>query len=209
MVNETLTKLLNQGVIKIKRKKTMKKKSNSSKNYKEFLKKKSILKNKNPINKIIKDNIKDIENLNVIDKPIEEKLVTKKKSYDTPKIDIKMPKNISSKTNTEIKKVKVVENVKQPVFSFDRSKKPKKKKYMKKKKKKTKRKTRKITFTVKKTKKNTCDKYKKMKSEVESKKSDDILKELKGKGIKISGKNKKLLKDVYMCADDKLDIKKE
>ena len=221
MVNKSLTKLLNQGVIKIKKKKTMKKKqSNSAKNYNEFLKKRKSMSNvRNPIDKIITNTVKDMKsapNLRMIDKPMNQKLVTKVQSYDKPKIDIKMPKNIIPKTESDgIKKVTVVEDVKPPVFSFDRSKKQKKKKrYMRKKKsikkKKTKRKPRKISFTVKKTKKNTCDQFKKMKSEVETKKTDDMVKELKNKGISISGKSNKLLKDVYMCVvNDNMNIKKE
>ena len=221
MTNGSLTKLLNQGVIKIKKKKTMKKNSSkSAKNYNNFLKKRRSMSNvRNPIDKIITNTVKDMKsapNLKMIDKPITQKLVTKVQSYNKPKIDIKMPKNIMPKTESnEIKKVTVVEDVKQPVFSFDRIKKQKrKKKYMKKKKsvkkKKTKRKLRKITFTVKKTKKNTCDKFKKMKSEVEIKKTDDMVKELKNKGISMSGKSNKLLKDVYMCVvNDNMNIKKE
>ena len=220
MANESLTKLLNKGVIKIKRKKTMKKNtSNSAKKYNDFLKKRRSMSNiKNPIDSIITQSVKDmksIPNIKAIEKPVNQKLVTKVQSYDKPKIDIKMPKNIMPKTEKEIKKVTVVEDVKQPVFSFDRSKKLKqKKKYMKKKKsvkkKKTKRKPRKITFAVKKTKKNTCDKFKKMKSEVRTKKPNDMVKELKDKGINISGKSNKLLKDVYMCVvNDNMNIKKE
>ena len=224
MVNESLTKSLNKGVIKIKRKKTMKKNtSNSAKKYNEFLKKRRSMSNiKNPIDSIITQSVKDmksIPNIKAIEKPVNQKLITKVQSYDNPKIDIKMPKNImpkvEPKAKEKIKKVTVVEDMKQPVFSFDRSKKLKqKKKYMKKKKsvkkKKTKRKPRKITFTVKKTKKNTCDKFKKMKSEVQTKKTDDIVKELKEKGISISGKSNKLLKDVYMCVvNDNMNIKKE
>ena len=221
MVNESLTKLLNKGVIKIKRKKTIKKNpSKSAKNYNEFLKKRRSMSNiKNPIDSIITQSVKDmksIPNIKMIEKPVNQKLVTKVQSYDTPKINIKLPKTKSTdnKTKSEIKKVTVIEDVKQPVFSFDRSKKQKsKKRYMKKKKskkKKTKRKARKITFTVKKTKKNICDKYKKMKTEVETKKSIDMVKELKDKGISISGKSNKLLKDVYMCVvNDNMNIKKE
>jgi len=224
MVNESLTKLLNKGVIKIKRKKTMKKNtSNSAKKYNDFLKRRRSMSNiKNPIDSIITQSVKDmksIPNIKAIEKPVNQKLITKIQSYDNPKIDIKMPKNVMSKiepkVKEKIKKVTVVEDVKQPVFSFDRSKKLKqKKKYMKRKKsvkkKKTKRKPRKITFTVKKTKKNTCDKFKKMKSEVQTKKTDDMVEELKEKGISISGKSNKLLKDVYMCVvNDNMNIKKE
>ena len=224
MVNESLTKLLNKGVIKIKRKKTMKKNtSNSAKKYNDFLKRRRSMSNiKNPIDSIITQSVKDmksIPNIKAIEKPVNQKLITKVQSYDNPKIDIKMPKNVMSKVEPKvkekIKKVTVVEDMKQPVFSFDRSKKLKqKKKYMKRKKsvkkKKTKRKPRKITFTVKKTKKNTCDKFKKMKSEVQTKKTDDMVEELKEKGISISGKSNKLLKDVYMCVvNDNMNIKKE
>ena len=163
---------------------------------------------KNPIDSIITQSVKDmksIPNIKAIEKPVNQKLITKVQSYDSPKIDIKMPKNImpkvEAKAKEKIKKVTVVEDVKQPVFSFDRIKKQKRKK---------KRKPRKITFTVKKTKKNTCDRFKKMKSEVQTKKTDDMVKELKEKGISISGKSNKLLKDVYMCVvNDNMNIKKE
>ena len=197
--------------------------SNSAKKYNDFLKRRRSMSNiKNPIDSIITQSVKDmksIPNIKAIEKPVNQKLITKVQSYDIPKIDIKMPKNImpkvEAKAKEKIKKVTVVEDVKQPVFSFDRSQKLKqKKKYMKRKKsvkkKKTKRKPRKITFTVKKTKKNTCDKFKKMKSEVETKKTDDMVKELKNKGISMSGKSNKLLKDVYMCVvNDNMNIKKE
>ena len=197
--------------------------SNSAKKYNDFLKRRRSMSNiKNPIDSIITQSVKDmksIPNIKAIEKPVNQKLITKIQSYDNPKIDIKMPKNVMSKiepkVKEKIKKVTVVEDVKQPVFSFDRSKKLKqKKKYMKRKKsvkkKKTKRKPRKITFTVKKTKKNTCDKFKKMKSEVQTKKTDDMVEELKEKGISISGKSNKLLKDVYMCVvNDNMNIKKE
>ena len=83
MTNKSLTKLLNQGVIKIKKKKTMKKKqSNSAKNYNEFLKKRKSMSNvRNPIDKIITNTVKDMKsapNLKMIDKPMNQKLVTKR-----------------------------------------------------------------------------------------------------------------------------------
>ena len=106
MTNGSLTKLLNQGVIKIKKKKTMKKNSSkSAKNYNNFLKKRRSMSNvRNPIDKIITNTVKDMKsapNLKMIDKPINQKLVTKVQSYDKPKIDIKMPKNIMPKTESK------------------------------------------------------------------------------------------------------------
>ena len=106
MVNESLTKLLNKGVIKIKRKKTMKKNtSNSAKKYNEFLKKRRSMSNiKNPIDSIITQSVKDmksIPNIKMIEKPVNQKLVTKVQSYDKPKINIKLPKTKSTDNKIE------------------------------------------------------------------------------------------------------------
>ena len=55
MVKQDLTELLNKGIIKVKKKKTLKKKmSPSAKEYNKFLKKKTQMSNiKNPISNII------------------------------------------------------------------------------------------------------------------------------------------------------------
>jgi hypothetical protein len=212
-MSNNLTQLLNKGAIKVKKKKTFKKTTNN-KNYKNFLKRRNELSMvKNPINTIINENINSIQSIDNLTDNLTSKSPVKlsSKLIEKPKISIKLP------TEKDFKKVTVVENIKQPVFSFDRNKKikNKKKSEMKKKsrivsKKKTKRKSRKISFTVKKPKKNICDKFKKIKSDVETKDSSDMVNELKDKGISISGKSNKLLKDVYMCVmNDNINIKKE
>ena len=80
---------------------------------------------------------------------------------------------------------------------------------MKKKAKKTK-KNRKVSFYVKKSKKKDKDELKKMAHNINNKKSDEMIKELKEKGITISGKSNNLLKDIYFCVmNDNINIKKE
>ena len=218
-MENNLTKLLNKGVIKVKKKKTIRKTSNN-KNYKDFLKRRndlSMVNNVNPI-KLIDKPIKSIDKpINSIDKPIDH---IAKENTKSIAIDNKLDNKLVSNKLDNLKKITVFENAKQPIFSFDRStkkkikqksemKKSKKHKVNKVKTKKTQRKPRKISFTVK-PKKNECDKFKKIKSDVEIKKSVDMIKELKEKGISISGKSNKLLKDVYMCImNDNINIKKE
>ena len=205
--------------LKVKKRKTMKK-SNYSNSYLEFLKKKKAMsKVKNPIDNIVSQNVELMGNISPqnipdIDKPSNQIGV---KSIENPKIDIKMPKSVESKSDKNIKKVYVEEKLDKPKFSFDRSskkdipkKKNKKKSEMKKsKKKKTKRKSRKVSFTVNKPKKSECDRYKKVNEDIDKKDDAEVDSILKGKGIKTTGKNKKLKRDLLKCMDDKISVKKE
>ena len=205
--------------LKVKKRKTMKK-SNYSNSYLEFLKKKKAMsKVKNPIDNIVSQNVELMGNISPqnipdIDKPLNQISV---KSIENPKIDIKMPKNVQSKSEKNIKKVYVEEGLDKPKFSFDRSskknipkKKNKKKSEMKKsKKKKTKRKSRKVSFTVKKPKKSECDRFKKVNEDIDKKDDAEVDSILKGKGIKTTGKNRKLKRDLLKCMDDKINVKKE
>lgn len=210
--------------LKVKKRKTMKK-SNYSNSYLEFLKKKKAMsKVKNPIDNIVSQNVELMGNISPqnipdIDKPSNQIGV---KSIENPKIDIKMPKSVESKSDKNIKKVYVEEKLDKPKFSFDRSskkdipkKKNKKKSEMKKsemkksKKKKTKRKSRKVSFTVNKPKKSECDRFKKVNEDIDKKDDAEVDSILKGKGIKTTGKNRKLKRDLLKCMDDKISVKKE
>jgi len=205
--------------LKVKKRKTMKK-SNYSNSYLEFLKKKKAMsKVKNPIDNIVSQNVDLMGNISPqnipdIDKPLNQIGV---KSIENPKIDIKMPKSVESKSDKNIKKVYVEEKLDKPKFSFDRSskkdipkKKNKKKSEMKKsKKKKTKRKSRKVSFTVNKPKKSECDRFKKVNEDIDKKDDAEVDSILKGKGIKTTGKNRKLKRDLLKCMDDKISVKKE
>ena len=211
--------------IKFKKRKTIKKLNNNSKNsYLEFLKKKKAMsKVKNPIDNIISQNVelmKNIspENIPDIDKPLNQSTVDRVKLIENPKINIKMPKNVEPKSEKNIKKVYVEEKLDKPKFSFDRSskknipkKKNKKKSEMKKskKKKKTKQKSRKVSFTVKKPKKSECDRFKKVNDDIDKKDDAEVDSILKGKGIKTTGKNRKLKRDLLKCMDNKISVKKE
>ena len=210
--------------LKVKKRKTMKKSNKNNKNsYLEFLKKrKEMSEVKNPIDNIVSYNIELMENISPqnipdIDKPLNQSTVNRVKLIENPKIDIKMPKSVESKN---IKKVYVKEGLEQPKFSFDKNlnkqkvdttKKKNKKSEMKKskKKKKTKRKSRKVSFTVKKPKKSECDRFKKINEEIDKKNDDEVDNILKGKGIKTTGKNRKLKRDLLKCMDDKISVKKE
>jgi len=226
MSSQNTSKMLDTGKLKVKKKKTMKKSSKSASKYLEFLKNRDQMSNGNegkdkiPIDVIsqnvdLNNNIMP-QNIPDLDKKLNQTTIKRAKLLENPKIDIKMPKSLQKSTNSNIKVVKVDDNVKQPKFTFDRSKKkvkvktkkPKKKSEMKKVKKKTK-KARKISFTIKKPKQSECEKFKKISSEIDTKNKDDMLKELKGKGISVSGKSNKLLKDVYMCVmDNNINIKR-
>jgi hypothetical protein len=198
----------------------MKKSNNYSNSYLEFLKKKKAMsKVKNPIDNIVSQNVELMGNISPqnipdIDKPLNQIGV---KSIENPKIDIKMPKSVESKSDKNIKKVYVEEKLDKPKFSFDRSskkdipkKKNKKKSEMKKsKKKKTKRKSRKVSFTVNKPKKSECDRFKKVNEDIDKKDDAEVDSILKGKGIKTTGKNRKLKRDLLKCMDDKISVKKE
>ena len=205
--------------LKVKKRKTMKK-SNYSNSYLEFLKKKKAMsKVKNPIDNIVSQNVELMGNISPqnipdIDKPSNQIGV---KSIENPKIDIKMPKSVESKSDKNIKKVYVEEKLDKPKFSFDRSskkdiskKKNKKKSEMKKsRKKKTKRKSRKVSFTVKKPKKSECEQFKKANDDIDKKNDAEVDSILKGKGIKTTSKNCKLKRDLLKCMDDKISVKKE
>lgn len=209
--------------LKVKKRKTMKK-SNYSNSYLEFLKKRKEMSKKNfgssnPIDNIVSQNVELMKNISPqnipdIDKPSNQIGV---KSIENPKIDIKMPKSVESKSDKNIKKVYVEEKLDKPKFSFDRSskkdipkKKNKKKSEMKKsRKKKTKRKSRKVSFTVKKPKKSECEQFKKVNDDIDKKNDTEVDNILKGKGIKTTGKNRKLKRDLLKCMDDKISVKKE
>ena len=221
MSSQNTSKMLDTGKLKVKKKKTMKKSSKSASKYLEFLKNRDNLsKDKIPIDVIsqnvdLNNNIMP-QNIPDLDKPLNQPTINRAKLLENPKIDIKIPQRLQKSTKSDIKVVKVDDNVKQPKFTFDRSKKkvkvktkkPKKKSEMKKVKKKTK-KARKISFTIKKPKQSECEKFKQISSEIDTKNKDDMLKELKGKGISVSGKSNKLLKDVYMCVmDNNINIKR-
>ena len=76
------------------------------------------------------------------------------------------------------------------------------------KKKNTKRKSRKVSFTVKKPKKSECDKFKRQTEEIDKKDDVEVDTILKDKGIKTTGKNSKLKRDLLKISD-KINIKKE
>jgi len=140
---------------------------------------------------------KSVEDKSVEDKSVEDKSV-EDKSIGAPKIE-------------SLKKVNIEENVKDPVFKFDRSEsKPVKKKTNKKSKKKKAKKNRKVSFFVKKSKKKDKETLKKLADNVNNKNTEDMIKELKDKGITISGKSNNLLKDIYFCVmNDNININKE
>ena len=175
------------------------------------------------------------QNIHDVDKTLKQSTVNRVKLLKQPEIDIKMPKSVQSDRNKNIKSVFVEEGLSQPKFVFDRSSKPKssskssdksndnsndkvvskpkkknkKKSEMKKsKKKKTKRKSRKVSFTVKKPKKSECDRFKKQTEEIDKKNDVEVDTILKGKGIKTTGKNGKLKRDLLKISD-KINIKKE
>ena len=219
--------------IKVKRHKTMKKSTNSNNSnnsYLEFLKKRKEMSNvKNPIDNIVSQNVELMGNISPqnipdIDKPLNQSTVDRAKSIENPKIDIKMPKNVESKNEKNIKKVYVKQGLIQPKFTFDRSSKkdiPKKKSTKKKsakkksemkkksvKKKNTKRKSRKVSFTVKKPKKSECDQFKKVNDDIDKKDDVEVDNILKDKGIKTTSKNRKLKLDLLKISD-KINISRE
>ena len=209
----------------------MKKSTNSNNSYLEFLKKRKEMSNvKNPIDNIVSQNVELMGNISPqnipdIDKPLNQSTVDRVKSIENPKIDIKMPKN-----EKNIKKVYVKQGLSQPKFTFDRSSKkdiPKKKSAKKKsemkkksakkksemkkkseKKKSTKRKSRKVSFMVKKPKKSECDQFKKVNDDIDKKDDVEVDNILKDKGIKTTGKNRKLKLDLLKISD-KINISRE
>lgn len=224
--------------IKVKKRKTFKKSNDMSKrSYLQFLKKRSKSKSKTPVDDIVQKNVELMEqnitpqNIHDVDKTLKQSTVNRVKLLKQPEIDIKMPKSVQSDRNKNMKSVFVEEGLSQPKFVFDRSKpkssskskdkvvskpkkKNKKKSEMKKsemkksKKKKTKRKSRKVSFTVKKPKKSECDRFKQQTEEIDKKDDVEVDTILKGKGIKTTGKNGKLKRDLLKISD-KINIKKE
>ena len=222
--------------IKMKKRKTFKKSNDMSKrSYLQFLKKR---KNKTPVDNIVEKNVELMEqnispqNIHDVDKPLKQSTVNRVKLLEQPKIDIKMPKKVQSEKNKNIKSVFVEEDLKQPKFVFDRTdkssdkkdKSSKNKSYDKKSKpfdkskqkkkkskpKKTKRKSRKVSFTVKKPKKSECDRFKKQTEEIDKKDDIEVDTILKGKGIKTTGKNSQLKRDLLKhVIDDKMNISRE
>ena len=224
--------------IKVKKRKTFKKSNDMSKqSYLQFLKKRGKSKSKTPVDDIVQKNVELIEqnimpqNIHDVDKTLKQSTVNRVKLLKQPEIDIKMPKSVESDRNKNMKSVFVQEGLTQPKFVFDRSSKPKssdkskdkskdkvvskpkkknkKKSEMKKsKKKKTKRKSRKVSFTVKKPKKSECDRFKRQTEEIDKKDDVEVDTILKDKGIKTTGKNSKLKRDLLKISD-KINIKKE
>ena len=224
--------------IKVKKRKTFKKSNDMSKrSYLQFLKKRDKSKSKTPVDDIVQKNVELMEqnimpqNIHDVDKTLKQSTVNRVKLLKQPEIDIKMPKSVESDKNKNIKSVFVEEGLTQPKFVFDRSIKPKssnkssdkskdkvvskpkkknkKKSEMKKsKKKKTKRKSRKVSFTVKKPKKSECDKFKRQTEEIDKKDDIEVDTILKDKGIKTTGKNGKLKRDLLKISD-KINIQKE
>ena len=224
--------------IKMKKRKTFKKSNDMSKrSYLQFLKKR---KSKTPVDNIVEKNVELMEknispqNIHDVDKPLKQSTVNRVKLLEQPKIDIKMPKSVQSEKDKNIKSVFVEEDLKQPKFVFDRTNKSSDKKdkssykkdksYDKKSKpfdkskqkkkkskpKKTKRKSRKVSFTVKKPKKSECDRFKKQTDEIDKKDDIEVDTILKGKGIKTTGKNGKLKRDLLKhVIDDKMNISRE
>jgi len=184
-----LSNMLDKGLIRIKKRKSPKKKSISSEKYKQYLESKKKIKTKTPVQSILKKNVK--------------RETPSKKS-----ITINTDKNIIKSTDNNLKKITVVDNPLKPIFKINRkieNKKEVKKTKLKKKKKnkRSKRKPRKVSFTVKRQSKKKIVNQK-------PKNTDEMLKELKNKGVSISGKSNRLIKDIYMCiANDNIEIKKE
>ena len=222
--------------IKVKKRKTFKKSNDMSKRkYLEFLKKRDKSKSKTPVDDIVQKNVELMEknimpqNIHDVDKTLKQSTVNRVKLLKQPEIDIKMPKSVESDKNKNMKSVFVEEGLTQPKFVFDRSnktsskslnnssdkveskpkKKNKKKSEMKKyKKTNTKRVSRKVSFTVKKPKKSECDRFKRQTEEIDKKNDVEIDTILKDKGIKTTGKNSKLKRDLLKISD-KINIKKE
>ena len=221
-----------------KRKTFKKSNDMSKRSYLQFLKKRDKSKSKTPVDDIVQKNVELMEqnimpqNIHDVDKTLKQTTVNRVKLLKQQEIDIKMPKSVESDRNKNMKSVFVEEGLSQPKFVFDRSNKPskksldkvdkskdkvvskpkkknKKKSEMKKSKKKnTKRKSRKVSFTVKKPKKSECDKFKRQTEEIDKKNDIEVDTILKDKGIKTTGKNGKLKRDLLKISD-KINIKKE
>jgi len=140
---------------------------------------------------------------------VEEDLKQPKFVFDrTDKSSDKSSDKLSDKKNkSSDKKDKSLKNK-----SSDKRGKPFKSKQKKKKSKpkKTKRKSRKVSFTVKKPKKSECDRFKKQTEEIDKKDDIEVDTILKGKGIKTTGKNSQLKRDLLKhVIDDKMNISRE
>jgi len=171
MTDNNLSKLLDKGLIRVKKRKSPKKKSISSEKYSQFLH--SHKKGRTPIQKIMKQNI--VKNEKKIEKLQSKPLV---------------------------KKLVVVDKQIQPIFKINRKVLPKKKTKLKRKPSKSKRKPRKVTIRLK--------KGKSKKINVEHKESKEMVDELHKRGISITGKSDRLVRDIYMCiVNDNIEIKKE
>ena len=182
--------------INIKKKKSPKNRTDSHKNYKEFLTNKNKLKYvKNPINTLMVDSLKQTNKLRFPKVTKHVKFMDTSK-YDKPQISI------------DTKKVTIEKDPLQPIFKIDRNKvddKPKKvrKKLTKRKKRKV-RKARKVTFTIK-----AKDKTKK-KERSKEKTKNEMMNELKDKGVTISGKSNSIIRNIYACVmNDNIQINKE
>ena len=135
--------------------------------------------------------------------------------------DLKQPKfvfdrsnkssdKVSSKKNKSSDKVSNKKNKSSDKVSNKKSKSSNKISKIKSKPKKTKRKSRKISFTVKKPKKSECDQFKRQTEEIDKKNDIEVDTILKGKGIKTTGKNGKLKRDLLKhVIDDKMNISRE
>ena len=221
-----------------KRKTFKKSNDMSKRSYLQFLKKRGKSKSKTPVDDIVQKNVELMEknimpqNIHDVDKTLKQSTVNRVKLLKQPEIDIKMPKSVQSDKNKNMKSVFVEEGLSQPKFVFDRSSKPKssskssskstdksidkveskpKKKNKKKsemKKSKKKNTKRKVSFTVKKPKKSECDRFKRQTEEIDKKDDVEVDTILKDKGIKTTGKNGKLKRDLLKISD-KINIKKE
>jgi len=135
---------------------------------------------------------------------VEEDLKQPKFVFDrTDKSSNKKNKSSDKKNKSSDKKNKSSDKKNK---SFDKLKHKKKKS----KPKKTKRKSRKVSFTVKKPKKSECDRFKRQTEEIDKKDDIEVDTILKGKGIKTTGKNGKLKRDLLKhVIDDKMNISRE
>jgi hypothetical protein len=181
--------------------------NNSDKKYKKKLKKsfkkpkRVKISDSKPEIKIIEDIIENKEKDSLKKIKIGE---TENKERDNKEIDNLKKIKIGETENKEIdnfKKIKIEENIVQPIFKINRKYtkiKSKKKKGGKNKKSK---KSKKVTFEINNKKEN---------KKIDNITDKEMLESLNKNGIKLSGTSKKLIKDIYMCIiDEKIIIKKE
>lgn len=149
-------------------------------------------KNKHKFTRKKPSKINDIKDINEIEKQIElskqknpkGKIVEKLKKLDNKQNNKQVDKQNNKKVNKPEKKV-----------SSHRSKKKMSKKS---KKRNNKRSSKKISFKNSKISQKDIHRVESKIKEIRSKKTDEIKKELEGSGIKVSGKSKRLLKDIYL-----------